>query len=246
MNQHSDPANLAAIAVLAALCGCVDGGSTPASEPDADPVMAAILAYAEDQARPYDRDVPSSLLGEVYRLREIDSEDVDQVMIVGDGSTGLPPELHGLWWMDGNPLADEVISFGGQPWDAATRTTRIVVYDEGVWSWHGDLEGRALYGSARASKLIYEIAYDEDLAFAQITPTVAVGPVRVRVPASIVRFTATRLADGLWIRHSYLYGRLVHAYALRRIVRGDGAREPAYDEYVAAAPPTSLVAERVR
>ena len=44
------------------------------------------------------------------------------------------------------------------------------------------------------------------------------------------------------LRKSYLHGRLVHTYALRRIARGDGTREPAYDEYIAAAPPRSLVA----
>jgi hypothetical protein len=210
-----------------------------------DPIMAAIFEYADGYARSHGIERSPSRVGD-YQLRSIASADADGAMTVGDGSTGLPPALQGLWWMHGNPLPDELLSFGGSPWDEATRTTRIVVYDEGVWTWHDDLAGRALYAGVRQSELIYELAYDPDLAFAVITPTVQVGPVRIRVPESIVKFTAQRLADGLWLRLSYLHGHLVHAYALRRVVRGDGQREPAYDEYAAAAPARSLVAERIR
>jgi hypothetical protein len=229
----------AALLALAALGGCFDADDETMT---VDPAMAAIVDHAAAEAGA--RGVaPPSVVSD-YRLESFDSADVDAEVIVGDGSTGLPEALQGLWWMDGNPLPDKVLTFGASPWDPVQRTTRIVVYDDGVWTWHDDLEGRTLYASVRASDLIYELAYDEAITFAEITPTVKVGALRVRVPPEVVRFTAQRLADDLWLRKSYLHGRLVHTYALRRIVRPDGVREPAYEEYVAAAPPRSLVARR--
>jgi hypothetical protein len=231
---------LAAVLFMSTLAGCLAPSD---DEPAPDPTLDAILAYADEQARV--TPTPHIDGGDHYHLVAFDSADADRVMIVGDGSTGIPPALQGLWWMDGNPLADKLVSFGASPWNANTHQTSIVVYGEGIWSWHGDLEGRALYASVRAADLVYELSYDENLTFATITPTVKVGPVRVRVPAAIVRFTVTRISDDLWLRHSYLHERLVHTYAFRRVVRGDGTREPAYDEYVAAAPPTSFIAERV-
>jgi hypothetical protein len=255
------PHGLAALAAVLALCipvaGCFDAtyvddpvlststADTAVSGAAGDPVMDAILGYADDRVRALGI-APTTASSGVYRLESFDSADVDSHVVLGDGSTGIPTALQGLWWMDGNPLADEVLTFGASPWDPARRSTEIVVYDDGVWTWHDDLEGRALYASVRRSELIYELVYDQDLAFAEITPTVAVGPLRVRIPPQIVRFTAERLLDDLWLRKSYLHGRLVHTYALRRIVRPDGQREPAYDEYVAAAPARSLVARRVR
>jgi hypothetical protein len=231
---------LVAVLFLSTLVGCL----APDADATSDPAFAAMLSFAEEQAAAMP---PSAapLAREHYRLVPFASEDADQAMIVGDGSTGIPPALQGLWWMDGNPLADKIVSFGASPWNDETHQTSIVVYGEGIWSWHGDLEGRALYASVRASELVYELTYDADLTFAEIVPIVKVGPARLRVPQSLVRFTASRISDELWLRHSYLHGRLVHTYAFRRIVRGDGSREPAYDEYVAAAPPTSLIAERI-
>jgi hypothetical protein len=229
---------LLAVLFVSTLAGCL----APPEDSAGDPALDAVLAYAEEQAAAAPT---TALLADHYRLVAFDSADADRVLIVGDGSTGIPPALQGLWWMDGNPLADKIVSFGASPWDDETHQTNIVVYGEGIWSWHGDLEGSALYASVRASELVYELTYDADVTFAEIVPTVKVGLGRVRVPPSLVRFTATRISDDLWLRHSYLNGRLVHTYAFRRIVRGDGTREPAYDDYVAAAPPTSLVAERI-
>jgi hypothetical protein len=246
---------LAAGALLVIGSGCawddepLLSDTSAAIAPEApDPVLAAIVSYALERARGAGTDTdawPEPRDPARYRLEAFDSVDVDRHVVIGDDSTGLPEELHGLWWMHGNPLPDKVLTFGGSPWNAEQRTTRIVVYDEGVWTWHGDLAGTALYAWVRHFELVYELSYDEDVAFAVIVPTVRIGGVRVRVPESVVKLTAQRLSDGLWLRLSYLGGHLVHAYALRRIVTGDGQRESAYDEYVAAAPPLSLVAERV-
>jgi len=249
---------VAAAALAPALTAClepVDGGESSTRAPQlaasaqaADPSLAAIAAYAEERAAELGEAPAPALRGVFsprYRLVELDSVDADQALLRADDSTGTPPFLQGLWWMDGNPLPDKVISFARSPWDAATRTTHIDVYDEGIWSWHASLDGRALYEWVRTFELVYELTYDETLSFVTIIPTVKVAGHRVAVPESVVKFTAERVDDDLWLRRSYLNGRLEHTYSLRRIVRADGERLPTYDDYVAAAPARSVVAERV-
>ena len=180
-----------------------------------------------------------------YRLRSFASEQVDRAAKIGRPEGGTPALLSGLWWMDGNPLPDEVLSFADAPWDGARRQTRIVVYDQGVWTWHASLPGRALYRAVQGVRLVYELHFDDALSFVEIKPLVELGKVRVAIPDWLVRLTAKRVEDGIWLRYSYALRVHVHTYALRRIVRADGTREPAFADYVAQAPARGLVAERV-
>ena len=224
--------------------------SRAVAAPTVDPAMAALMRYAAELelglvAPPADA-VSSAPDTTAYRLVEVPSSSADAFMPIAGPRTGLPASLQGLFWMDGNPLPDKLVSFGASSWDAATRTTRIKVYDEGIWSWHGDLAGRALYGFVRAVELTYELQFNEALDFAEITPILHVSGKTVRVPSSIVRFTARLTGEGVLLRESYLFGRLFNTYHFRRVVTADGQRLPAFDDYVAVAPPTSVIAERIR
>ncbi len=183
---------------------------------------------------------------ERFALEEFSSDQVERLMRLPTRESGIPEVLQGLWWMDGNPLPDKVISFGGSDWDAARRQTRIRVFGEGVWTWHPDLAGRSAYEFARRTRLTYEIQFNDDLTFGTITPIFFLGGRELRAPQSLVKFTVRFISDGLWLRESSFFGRLSHAYALRRIVGEDGQRvEPAYQQYLEAAPQTSLVAREL-
>jgi hypothetical protein len=179
-----------------------------------------------------------------YELIEVPSDQVDTEMLVAGGASGFPGVLQGLWWMDGNPLPDELMSLGGSTWNAETRTTRIRVYGERVWSWHGNLLGRGLYALARLSRLDYELRLDDDLSSGVITPIVSVLGKQVRVPGRVARLTLRFVRDGHWIRESCFFGLFYHVYDLRRVVRGDRARLPAFAEYLRSAPPRSYLAVR--
>lgn len=211
---------------------------TPHARPRSSSELETLLEIARPAERPQ-ADHPR------YRLVEVPTREIDKHMPIADGSNGIPEALQGLWWMDGNPLADEVVSFGASTWDPASRTTRIQVYGERVWSWHPNAQGRALYFGVRNSKLVYELQCNEDITFCLIVPIVDVGEKEVRVPTSLVKFTARLISDGVWLRETSFFGREAHTYAFRRIVRGNGEREPAFEEFVRSAQPTQLLAERV-
>ncbi len=218
-----------------------------------DPFIAAIEDYAQQVTRSLGAmGYPiHELMGtppdvQQFKLVEVASSDADQYMPVADGRNGIPDILQGIWWMDGNPLPDELLSFGLTTWDVANRKTTIDVYGEHIWTWHGNLRGRALYEFVRRVKLVYEIELNEAQDFVLITPIIHLGKLPIRIPPEVVKFTARLVGDGHFVRESYLYGKKFHEYDLRRVVRSDGTREEAFDAYVKQAPPRTFIAERVR
>ncbi len=54
--------------------------------------------------------------GENYRMYEIDLFNIEKHMKVGGDN--LPKSLRGIWWMDGNPVPEVVLSFADATWDA--------------------------------------------------------------------------------------------------------------------------------
>ena len=64
-------------------------------------------------------------------LLALASAEVDAVMPIA-GSEG-PEVMRGLWWMDGNPLPDEVMSFHSARWDPSTRCIHVAV-GENTWT----------------------------------------------------------------------------------------------------------------
>jgi hypothetical protein len=179
-----------------------------------------------------------------YQLIEIRSDQVDREMFIAGEASGIPAVLQGLWWMDGNPLPDQVISLGASRWDPETCTTRIHVYGERIWSWDGNVLGRSLYAFVRAVSLVYELRFNQDLTSGTILPIVRLGGKQVRIPGALTKFTMRFVHEGLWLRESWFFGVFYHRYDLRRIVRSDGSRMDAFAEYARAAPARSYLAVR--
>jgi hypothetical protein len=178
-----------------------------------------------------------------YELTSAPHTEIDQFLTVGSEATGTPENLQGLWWMDGNPLADEVVSFASAQYEKTYEdgefigwTVTIPVYDEGIWSWHDTGMGRLLYNLVRHKQLTYVGLFNKDFTFGQISPVIKVFPglPDVKIPQSmLVDFTMTQVAQDEWRRDSVLLG-APSSYRFRRIVDGSGQRLPAWDEYVAA------------
>ena len=74
-------------------------------------------------------------------------------MLPGAIDTRIPPNLQGLFYMEGNPAPDDIASFGGSDWafndydgvNDASVDAEISVYGNRVWSWHDNAAGRATY-----------------------------------------------------------------------------------------------------
>jgi len=176
-----------------------------------------------------------------YDLQSVPHVDIETRLVPGSDLTGTPKELQGLWWLDGNPLPDEVMSMAGAQWSAVEENGEVVgyeailpVFDEGVWAWHDSLQGRLLYTFVRKSRLRYIASFNRDFSFGQITPVldpISFLPGFEVPPSLLVDFTMTLVADGEYSRDSIVLG-AKHSYRFRRIVDGDGKRLPAFAEFV--------------
>ncbi len=49
---------------------------------------------------------------------------------------GFPEELQGVWWMDGNPLPDELVTFANASWDGLSKTLSLPIHEPGNWTWY--------------------------------------------------------------------------------------------------------------
>jgi hypothetical protein len=181
-----------------------------------------------------------------YRLTDIASSDVLRQMKIADDTTGTPSNLSGIWWMDGNPLPDEAASFGGATVNRDQRTILLPVYEDGIWTWHPNVAGRALYAFVNACRMTYEFRFNATFDAADITPIFTIGNNTLRIPASVARFTLRYVRDGLWIRENWRDNRLIGTYTLRRIGSADGKPTEAFNDYLAAAPSRLLLARQVR
>ena len=176
-----------------------------------------------------------------YSLESVPHEDIDSYMTIGSDETNTPKNLQGLWWMDGNPLPDEVVSFASAQIEAIEEDGEIVgweayipVYDEGIWTWHDSLAGRALYRAVEKNNLVYRGIFNADWTFGQVTPNVRLFSVlpNLNIPQSrLLDFSMTQVTENEWRRDSVLFGG-ESSYRFRQIVDGEGNRLPAYDEYV--------------
>ncbi|MBC7532018.1 MAG: hypothetical protein H7318_10600 [Oligoflexus sp.] len=176
-----------------------------------------------------------------FDLVSVAHNEIDTHLVPGSDATGTPEALQGLWWMNGNPLADEVLSFASAQWsdievdgEVVGHQALIPVFDQGIWSWHDSIAGRVLYNLVLKSRLTYHVTFDLNFTHGQVTPLLK--PISfipgIELPASmLVDFKMNAVTEGEYSRDSILLGKK-HSYRFRRIVDGNGNRLPAFDEFV--------------
>ncbi len=177
-----------------------------------------------------------------YTYKIVPHEEIDQYLVPGSDATGTPEALQGLWWLDGNPVHDEVISFAGAQFQPIEEAGKVVgyeaflpVYDEGVWSWHNDVGGWRGYIVARKVRLTYHLVFDANFTSGDITPVVKLLPGQepVEIPQSFfASFTMDLVNNNEWSRDTAVLGSKSN-YRFRRIVDGEGTRLPNFEDYLA-------------
>jgi hypothetical protein len=165
-----------------------------------------------------------------YEYKFVDHAIAWQDMAVANDATQTPKALQGIWWMNGNPLADEMVSFAGVKWQAITENGEIVgysgalpVYDAKVWSWHSSPAGIALYEAARLAKLVYVAQFNKDFSYGVVTPRVQLGslPALNIPPSKLLTFAMRKVADGEYSRESLILG-AESEYRFRRLIDASG------------------------
>jgi len=183
--------------------------------------------------------------GKVCELEIFDPAHVDTVLEVASNAN-VPASLRGLWFMDGNPLADEVISLATTFEDVGHGTVvgNLPLDASNLIAQHDDEDGARLSQSGLATQLFYEFRCTfsggnrDNVTSCQISPS-AFGspPIPAREP--IFNWTMDMLSkdddrhimeDGenadeqlSFVRDSFIFG-LQGSYILRRIVDQNGQR----------------------
>ena len=161
--------------------------------------------------------------GVMCELVSFDTVNIAEEMRIGTGETGLPESLQGLWWMDGVPYPEVVLSFGGSIWDADSRTLIGNPLEEGVMAFNDDLLGSLYYGLYGATQASMVVQFNEDITSADISLNVRVLGMTIPLPQWFMSFTMFLVEDGLWDRDtSVIFFVPVGSYKFRRIVTADG------------------------
>jgi|GEM_PF-3287804 hypothetical protein len=176
-----------------------------------------------------------------YGLLPVAHDQIDLFMVRGTPENNTPEALQGLWWMNGNPLPDEIVSFAGVEWQEIVENGAVVgyrgalpVYDEGVWSWHKSAFGRGLYNFVLSSRLVYVAEFNKDFSAGIVTPTFEpFGSGKdFEIPASnFVTFAMNKVDDNEYARDSIVLGGET-TYRFRRVVDANGVRLPAWQDYL--------------
>jgi hypothetical protein len=176
-----------------------------------------------------------------YELKSVPHDVAYSEMTIGSDATNTPKALQGIWWMNGNPLADELVSFASVKWQAIEENGEVVgytgslpVYDAKVWSWHDSDAGKALYKAVLATKLVYVAQFNKDFSYGIVTPTFKVGPLPVKIPPSkLLTFAMRKVSDNEYSRDS-LIGGIPSQYRFRRLIDANGVvlDQTIFDEFM--------------
>jgi hypothetical protein len=164
-----------------------------------------------------------------YELKSVPHSEAYLEMTLGSDATNTPKALQGIWWMNGNPLADELVSFASVKWQAIEENGEVVgytgslpVYDSKVWSWHDSPLGVKLYKAVLRTKLVYVAQFNKDFTYGIVTPTFKFGPLPVEIPPSkLLTFAMRKVSEDEYSRDSVIGG-VSSQYRFRRLVDGNG------------------------
>lgn len=177
-------------------------------------------------------------------LQSFRAEAVTETMLSRNPQPDFPEKLQGLWWMDGNPLPDNVVSFAAASFDPNTRILTLPVYAPGTVSFDDSREGRLALAAVQTLKYHYEIEFNDDLTFGRLTTVLGVGALAVHAPVVLTDYVMEELQDGLWIRKSKLLTKPVASHNFTRIVRGDGTKEAVFERYLKEAAQEQIILSR--
>ncbi len=185
---------------------------------------------------------PAVAFASNYELASVPHDGIEEYMVAGSNDTNTPANLQGLWWMNGNPLADEIVSFASADFTDIVKDGEVVgheayipVYDQGVWSWHDSLPGRILYSEVLRTRLVYHAVFNADYTYGDVTPISKALPILPRLEimqSLLLKFSMKQVSPDEFSRDSLILGR-PFSYRFRRVVDGEGNRTAAYADFLA-------------
>jgi hypothetical protein len=173
-----------------------------------------------------------------------DRQDIGKYQIAGSDKTGTPKALQGIWWMDGNPVGDETLSFAEV--DFTSANPLFPVYGVNNFSYQGgdpsaeakktDIgrdygQGEQAFHMARLTSALYEFSFktldSEPYGFATMLPILGIRAAgfeeRFSISQNIFTFTLRRVHADYYERETEINGKVNAGYQLKRILIPDSA-----------------------
>ncbi|KAJ3387201.1 hypothetical protein HDU84_000989 [Entophlyctis sp. JEL0112] len=171
-------------------------------------------------------------------LCEVPSEEIERFLIPGN-SSNMPPQVpevyYGIFYIEGNPLPLETVSFANGVWNVSSGRYFVTSYEPHVWGFDDSNEGRQLYEVRRELQICLEAEFAKD-GTATFKPIIK-SPCRDKFVESThdrTPFTCEPTSDStvlLW-KTKLLPGTTLGAseYRLVKIVNGDGTKTKNYEK----------------
>ncbi len=147
-------------------------------------------------------------------------------------------KLNGLYWMHGNPMPDDY---------ALVDEENICVFGDRTWSFHANKLGELLYDFTKATQLIYEFDFSDPNKW-NIVPTFNLGGKKVKVPPSLLTFTAERddKDPDVLLRRTWLGPKEMMTYRFTKVIDSKGRPLKHWDESVKRSPKYSYIAVKTK
>jgi hypothetical protein len=230
-----------------------DPGKTSASESSLNSMDAASASiferflfadyYFEPKMSPFTKEATTP---DNFKLSatSFPKSEIGKYQRPGTAETGTPEPLRGIWWMDGNPLGDETISFADLDFSQdkplfSTFAPNNFSYHSGKAPGPGETqgdhfyeEGAKLFAEGTDKAVVYEFNFEggknSDYKYAIIKPVVTFKllgfDIRVRIQPGLLKFTLEYVDQDTYHRNNYLLGRQSNdpkkaGYILKRILK---------------------------
>lgn len=167
--------------------------------------------------------------GKKVRLHEVDIYNLDTHAL--PGKDNVPKGLRGMWWMDGNPVPEIVLSFGRSVYDKAKGTITSTYNDQDSYIMQPSTPALAFWNLTLATKVKIQ---------ARVPPAINMDNLKFgdKIFVDIVVFSAnlplktslmptTYVSDQQWKRETG-----TNCYNFRQIVDENGKKLPVYDLFV--------------
>jgi hypothetical protein len=175
-----------------------------------------------------------------FDLVTFPSSEITKYMLPGSDDQNVPPNLQGIWWMDGNPLAvGDVVSFAKVLWDLPNHRFLLQEYGPNNMTVAGNKSGMDTFASTVNNNLCLMFQFDKDYTFAQLYQTNRVPgtELRIKLPPTLINYKLKREPSGDYIRQTWIELARIPDYHMRRIIDGRGNPvEPNYSNWKKIAP----------
>jgi|GEM_PF-3813733 hypothetical protein len=185
--------------------------------------------YTEDKvvrsSRGLDREY--MVQGKRSRLFEVDIYHLDEHM--KGGGRNVPRSLRGIWWMDGNPVPEVILSFGDASFSLETRTVLNPFNGRNGYLFSSSILGRLWHEITNIlnGQILLQFPLETAIEQPRAGDTMYVDPILKGFGELNTNWPTTYVNDTHWRRDTQDF-----CYNLRQIVDENGKKLPAYDYFV--------------